>query len=68
MLPPPSNWTRTCPRHPRAHVIPAKAGISRPVSAAYSWEHPSLRKVTGCIHRMVRGWHIQIPAYAGMTR
>ena len=33
----------------------------------YSWEHPSPRKVTGFIRRMVRGWHIQIPAYAGMT-
>ena len=25
------------------------------------------RKVTGCIRRMVGGWRVQFPAYAGMT-
>ena len=32
----------------------------------YSWGHPGSREVTGCIRRMVRGWRVQIPAYAGM--
>ena len=38
-----------------------------PCPTTYSWEHPSPRKVTGCIRRMVGGWRIQIPAFAGMT-
>ena len=35
-------------------------------STTYPWEHPSPRKVTGRIRRMVRGWRIQNPAFAGM--
>ena len=59
---------------PRAHyVIPTpitsfprkrESPVLRPTT--YSWRHPSPRKVTGCIRRMVGGRRVQIPAYAGM--
>ena len=53
--PTPSHHSREC------------GNLRGPCPTTYSWEHPSPRKVTGCIRRMVGGWRIQIPAYAGMT-
>ena len=54
------------------HVIPAslpsfprRRESPRPVSGRRI--HGNTRKVTGCIRRMVGGWRVQIPAYAGMT-
>ena len=60
------------PRHITSFPRPYSSFLRRresPVlrSTTYPWEHPSPRKVTGRIRRMVRGWRIQIPAFAGMT-
>jgi len=53
------------PRHITSFPRRREAPVLR--STTYPWEHPGPRKVTGRIRRMVRGWRIQIPAFAGMT-
>ena len=53
------------PRHITSFPRRRESPVLR--STTYPWEYPSPCKVTGRIRRMVRGWRIQIPAFAGMT-
>ena len=82
-FPSPSRHSRPHPVIPVSHPVipvshpvipvsrpsfPRRRESLRPVSGRRIHGNTiSPRKVTGCIRRMVGGWRVQIPAYAGMT-